>query len=357
MAYTPASHVAGPFLAVLFASGVALAEPAATAPTSAAVPTPATPPAPTPSSAAPVPSAKPAAATRRHPPLAQALTGTAKADYDAARVLYENGDFPGALQKLKSSYDASQDPRLLWNMAACEKNLRHYASILDLIDRYLADGTGYVTDKERAEATALATTVRAFVTELTLTVNEEGAAVSFDDQPKGTTPLTGPLRVDMGTHKLRVSKAGFVDFIATPDLPGGQPSELGVQLKAEIHQGKLHVIADPPDVIEVDGKVVGTGLWEGVLASGSHVVLVTGRGKFSHQTDVIIADEQTNMLHVALQDEPKQVVLEKGGIPAWAWVAGGALIAGGGVGIYFLTKPGDSKFQNGSQGNWGSLSL
>src|SRR5882724_2041987 len=56
------------------------------------------------------------------PSLSEALTGAAKADYDAARILYDDGDFRGAFQKLKSSYEQSKDARLLWNMAACEKN-------------------------------------------------------------------------------------------------------------------------------------------------------------------------------------------------------------------------------------------
>ena len=349
------SQLIGPCLALVFASGSVLAAPPAGAPGAppagaAAAPAPVA----ATSAAAAAAAASRAAHNRR--PLAETLTGAAKADYGAARILYDDGDFQGALEKLKSGYELSKDPRLLWNMAACQKNLRHYADVLDLVDRYLAEGTGYLTDKDRAEASALATTVKAFVSDLTLSINEAGATVYFDDQPKGTTPLPGPLRVDMGTHKLRVSKPGFVDFVATPDLPGGQPSELGVQLKPEIHQGKLSVVADPHDVVEVDGKVVGTGLWEGALASGSHVVLVTAKGKLSHQSDVIIVDAQTNTLHVALQDEPK-VVVENSKIPVWVWVAGGVLVAGGGVGLYFLAKPSDSKFQTATQGNWGALSL
>src|SRR5438045_6826203 len=87
-------------------------------------------------SAAPAPAAPlPATAT-----LSDSLKGIAKADYAAAKILYEDGDFQSALLKLKSSYEASKDARLLWNMAACEKNLRHYAEVARLVDRYLAEG-------------------------------------------------------------------------------------------------------------------------------------------------------------------------------------------------------------------------
>src|SRR5882724_2714841 len=60
-------------------------------------------------------------------PLSESLTGGAKSDYEAARLLYGDGDHAGALVKFQSAFDQSKEPRLLWNMAACEKNLRHYA--------------------------------------------------------------------------------------------------------------------------------------------------------------------------------------------------------------------------------------
>ncbi|HEY0466020.1 MAG TPA: hypothetical protein VGC79_17540, partial [Polyangiaceae bacterium] len=83
--------------------------------------------------------------------LADSLKGMAKADYAAAKILYEDGDFQGALQKLKASYEAAKDPRLLWNMAACEKNLRHYAEVARLVDRYLAEGGALVSPQDRAD--------------------------------------------------------------------------------------------------------------------------------------------------------------------------------------------------------------
>src|ERR1700684_4579575 len=60
-------------------------------------------------------------------PLSQSLTGEAKAAYDAAKMLLGDGDFAGAAIKFRAAYDQSGDARLLWNIAACEKNRRHYA--------------------------------------------------------------------------------------------------------------------------------------------------------------------------------------------------------------------------------------
>jgi len=40
------------------------------------------------------------------PPLSEALTGQAQADYQAAKLLYGDGDFAGASLKFKQAFDA-----------------------------------------------------------------------------------------------------------------------------------------------------------------------------------------------------------------------------------------------------------
>jgi hypothetical protein len=304
----------------------------------------------------PPPAAAPAAAPL---PLAESLTGMAKAEYGAARILYEDGDFQGSLQKLKSAYDLSKDPRLLWNMAAAEKNLRHYSEVVRMVDRYLAEGQAVVTEEDRTGATALLATVKDFVAELTIEVNEPGAAVFIDDQQAGTTPLPAALHLDMGVHKIRITKPGFVEFALAQDLAGGKASRVTTELVRERHEGRLRIVAGAPDVIQVDGKVVGTGLWEAVIASGPHALYVSGKGKRPHQTDVVVRDNDVTDVHVALQEEVKQtVIIESSGVPAWVWVTGGVILAGGGVGAYFLLKPdGGTTYQGGTAGSWGAVSL
>src|SRR5437762_13903717 len=84
--------------------------------------------------------AKPRGKAASTKPLTQALTGEAKADYDAGKVLASDGDFAGALIKFTSAYEQSKDARLLWNVAVCEKNMRHYSRVIATLNRYLSEG-------------------------------------------------------------------------------------------------------------------------------------------------------------------------------------------------------------------------
>lgn len=82
----------------------------------------------------------PVAATTKPKPLAESLEGQARSEYLAARVLFDDGDFATALEKYKSVYGKASDPRLLWNLAACHKNLRRYARASVLLRQYVKEG-------------------------------------------------------------------------------------------------------------------------------------------------------------------------------------------------------------------------
>jgi hypothetical protein len=234
------------------------------------------------------------------PSLAQSLTGQAKNDYEAARILYGDGDFAGALVKFTAAYEQSHDARLLWNMGACEKNLRHYAKVLSLIRRYVSEGGGLITDQDRTEARDLISTVEAFTAALTVTVNEQGAAVFIDDEPVGTTPLPAPVIVDLGTRKLRVEKAGFVTYQASLGVGGSRELSQDVRLAKEVHEGKLTVRANAGARIVIDGNEVGKGMWTGTLPSRGHTLRVEQDGMIPHQSEVAIQDGENRVVEVPL---------------------------------------------------------
>src|SRR5882672_3314772 len=89
------------------------------------------------------------------PNLSETLTGTAKASYEAGKLLFVDGDFAGAEIKFHAAYDLSHDARLLWNMASCEKSLRHYARAARLVHEYLDAGGAQLTDQDRGDAKQL----------------------------------------------------------------------------------------------------------------------------------------------------------------------------------------------------------
>jgi len=267
--------------------------------------------------------------------LAESLTEEARQAYDAAKLLFDDGDANGAIAKFRRAHELSQDPRLLWNMAVCEKELRHYASAARLVARYLKEGADKISAESRSNAQATQEALRGFYSELTLKGVPAGAAVSIDGTSMGTAPLTGPVPVDLGRRRIRVELAGFAPFDSQLDVPGATPIELEVKLVRDPTSATVSVeSAGPKDVITVDGKVVGSGRWQGSLPAGQHVIRVTAPGKKPYETHVQLTAKASRTLQVTLEDE--------GGKPLWPWIAGGAaVLVGAGIGGYFLFKPED----------------
>ncbi|WP_169796476.1 tetratricopeptide repeat protein [Chondromyces crocatus] len=246
-----------------------------------------------------------------------------KSAYDAARVLYEDGDYVGALVSFQRAYDLSGNANTLWNMALCEKNLRHYARAIRLLERYQVERGEQLTDEDRQGALYLITTMRAFVSTMKLIVNERDATIHVDDESVGVTPLNRPLLVDMGFRRIRVTKKGFLPFDERHQVVGGVVFDLKVKLEAEVHEGRLEVTAGANDLIAIDGRVVGQGRYAGTLQSGGHTLRVTGAGMQPYQSEVVIQDDKVRLIQVTLHPAART------GLPAWLLVAGGAALAAG----------------------------
>jgi hypothetical protein len=270
-------------------------------------------------------------------PLSESLRGMARAEYEAGKILYADGDFAGAAMKFQRAYDEAKDPRLLWNIAVAEKNLRHYARVYALVERYLTEAQSRLSADDRSEAETLLSTVRGFIGEVTFAVQPAGASIRVDDQMLGTSPLPGPVKLEMGERKLVVQKAGFEDFVTTREIAGGTTLQIEVTLKAIVHEGRLRVVASPGDSIRIDGRAQAVGQWEGKLASGVHAVQVSADGKLPYQSDVVVEDGQLSNLRVTLESKAGP----RASAPVWPWVAGGVALVGVSVGAYFLFRPRD----------------
>jgi len=233
-------------------------------------------------------------------PLAETLPADAKADYDAAKVAYGDKDYANASLKFKAAYDKSKDPRLLWNVANCEKQLRHYAKVRALLKRYLAEGGELINEKDRADADEVLKAIDPFIASITIHVNEPGAEVYVEDELVGTSPLPGTVDVDLGSRKVRVKKAGFKEETTTIAVGGDKPVTVEVKIVVEVHEGKLTVKAPEGASIVLDGQSKGTTTWTGMVSGGGHTLRVSAAGRTTYQAEVSVQEGGERTIDVVL---------------------------------------------------------
>ncbi len=270
-------------------------------------------------------------------PLSESLTGLAKAEYEAGRLLYGDKDYANAIVKFEQAHNLSKDPRLLWNIAVCQKNLRRYSRMLATIKRYQTEAGPVLTADEKEQANAIVKTVEAFVSRVRIASNEAGADVFVDDEKVGETPLAEPVIVDVGQHRFKLQKPGFKEAVVTQQIGGGGEVSLALDLDRDLHRGTLSVTAGPNDLISLDGKTVGLGKWEGVVTSGGHTLKVSAPGMAIHQSEAVVQDNETRRIDVVLNPLPRDTT------KTVLWIVGGAaLVAGGVIGGVFLFKPSEA---------------
>lgn len=354
---------------------------------------------------------KPAAAKPAKPKtVREELPENARRDWDAARDLLEANDFAGALVEYLRAYEISKNPRVLYNVGVCEKNLRHYARAVTRFKQELAEGTGKLSPEEMQNVKDAIAALETFVSTVEVTANEPGATLFIDNDEAGVTPLAHPVAIDVGPHVLRLHKDGFGDATQNVTVSGGTmakaslsieplvkktavtvavtgapvanividgvdmgqspfkgelaagrhtfearaqgfvtarqtsdvvfktPLSLTLEMAVERHEGRVHIDVSPETaIIEIDGKVVGSGSYDGTLTTGGHQLIVKKSGYVTHTAEISLNDDQQRSLKVSLLEE-------KGGAGWIPWAVGTVLVVGGGaVASYFLFKPTDEK--------------
>ena len=244
-------------------------------------------------------------ARTRPKPLAQTLPPEAKGDYDAGKILFEDGDFQTSRIKFQAAYDLTRDARLLWNVAVCQKNERHYAKALATLARYVQDGGDLLSTGDRRDAEELSKAITPFTSAATFHVSEDGAQLWVDDELLGTTPIPKPIAVDLGPRKVRAKKDGFRVF--EKEIAVGGMATVTIEVAMERQSGHLDLRVAPNASVAIDGKEIGKGPAVDVdLPVGGHELLVTAPGMRPYQGDLVIEDGRTRAFDVSLERAQEQ---------------------------------------------------
>lgn len=331
-----------------------------------------------------------------------ALSGDAKAAFNDARLLFAKQDYAAARERYQAAYELSKEPRVLYNVAVCFKEEGKYAKAIRVLQESAEKGTKApreyverVADTIETLSPLVATvTVEGLAPGSTLEVDKEvvvptaqgkflvdaGTRVivvrrsgftpqSFTrDFPAGEryafavalAPLPARLRVAAGgardasvildgrevglapadvsvapgAHEVVVRAPGYREVRRTVDLSSDRENRLDVTLERDRRTARLRVTAGDQDTITVDGTVVGRGTYDAQVSVGEHRVAVTRKDAEPKLLEVALRDDEVRDMRVSLEQK------RSGGVPAWLWVVGGAVVVGGAsTAIFFATRP------------------
>jgi hypothetical protein len=246
-----------------------------------------------------------------------ASPGDVRQDIEAGKQFEADKDYGSAWLRFSHAYDAGHDPKLLVDMATCEKGMQQYARAARYLEQALASAPPGLTASQASEAHELYNAVLPFLGHVRVSVDPPGAWVSIDDVQIGQAPLSGDVLVDPGEHRLRVTKVGFFEFSTVVAAAGGSQKLLDVKLAPAVDEGRVRIHTSAKNVVTLDG-VSGYGNWDGRVATGPHSLKISAPGMHSFEPDLVVAANKTSTFDVTLQPD--------NGGPVALWVTGGAVV-------------------------------
>ena len=213
--------------------------------------------------------APPAAAAT---PPSEATIKEASDHYEAGLALYSDGEFQRAAIEFDRAYELIPNYRALYNIGQVRVQLHNYARATKALRAYLEQGGNKIdADRKKSVLDDLEMLATRTAT-LAVTSNEDGADLTVDGEPAGTTPLAEPLLLDTGEHRLGISKPGFVprEFSVTLASRDSQSMQLDI-LKQETAGPVVVVAPQTPQSSDRTAWIWGTWSATAALAVGAGV--------------------------------------------------------------------------------------
>jgi hypothetical protein len=197
----------------------------------------------------------------------------ARGHWDAGVALAGRGDaasWAAARTSFYEAYKLSHNPRVLFNVAVCEKNSLHYDKAYSTIQRELDEGkvaSPQLSAGEVNEANSFMKGLEAFVARINITIDQKDADIYVNDEKIDNSKLPGPYLVSSGPIKVRATKAGFGEAVQNTELAGGKTGDITLKMQATERTTtvNINVIGPPFATVKVDNQVVGQTPFSGPI--------------------------------------------------------------------------------------------
>lgn len=278
-----------------------------------------------------------------------------------ARSLYKQGvelvrqaQWANALAAFERSAKLRPHATTTFNIGACERAMGRYTRARERFRMALARNERApeeLADSLAAEARGFVAEIDRLVAKVQLRVAPPGTAVALDGRPlakRGSVYLAGlkppgkgePLgapqavvEMDPGAHVITLSRKGYTDVVLNETFAPGSTRTLDLQL--EKLPAVLSVSSNVEQaIVSVDGKDFGPTPVRVLRPAGKYEVLVTKQGFEPYEALVEVQAGEQSALRATMVEET-ELLTEKW----WFWTAAGAVVIGGAVATYALTRP------------------
>lgn len=247
---------------------------------------------------------------KRPKSVAEMLSGQARTQFDLGVRLAERGQWSGARTAFNAAYEASKNPRVLFNVAIAERQMQRFAAAIDLFNRELTEGKGVLSPEEEKDIRAIIAGLESLIGSVVIEVSEPGADVYVDSDRVGQSPLPSALRFPIGKHNVRVSKSGFSDAIDAVEVKPRESAKLTMKLVPYVKTTlvTVNVVGAPNAVVKIDGREVGPAPYKGqvIVSAEPHQFTAEAPGYVATTQAAVVREGEPLSLTLAPAEEQKK---------------------------------------------------
>ncbi len=139
----------------------------------------------------------------------------AKTHFQNGFAMMELEDFAGAAVEFEASLAKFPTKNAMFNLGMCLKAMHKYPQALQVFRKILTQFGADLGGEMRSEVRKNISSINKMIAQVEVNTNIPGASVLVDGEVVGTTPLSQPLVIGAGEHRIRVSLAGYEDVEKT----------------------------------------------------------------------------------------------------------------------------------------------
>jgi hypothetical protein len=260
-----------------------------------------------------------------------------KADhYDRGVVLYEQGDYQGAIREFVTAYCDSPESSMFYNIGQAYERMLDYEKAVAYLERFILESAPDAPNRKRAEIRV--DVLRRTAARILVASSPKGAEVTLSSDTgvsaRGRANSNVPIEVRKGTYTIRLEAPGYEPIEQKIVAEIGRPYSYYFQLEPK--KGLLRVVASPGDArIFLGNRLVGIGSYAERVPVGNYKVVVEAEDRPTERRSVEVNAGRTSDLTVSLHQPAKS--------GRWELVLASGLLlgtaAGGTVGALFDQEP------------------
>lgn len=262
-----------------------------------------------------------------------ALTARAREHWDRNVVVYQQGDYQGAIDEIIAAYCLLGRTSWIRDIATAYERQVEYELAVAYLERFVLE-----TDEpaDRKNASARIQVLRNLKSSIKVATEPPGALVTIASEGglRGTERANSdrPITLIAGDYTMTIELPGYEPIEQPLTVGIGKPYSFSYRLAPR--RGRLRVQTVPGNArILVDNRLVGLGSYDGEIDLGMHEVDVDATGWLTGHETIEVVDGAVASVTVELKRPPENgrwmMIIGTTALGGYAGTAGGLLSASG----------------------------